>query len=604
MINKKGFTLVELIAVIALIGLIAIVVTPMILNGDKNAKISLLNQKIENIESSAVAFGQDNKDKFTDCIETEENPCQGISNCYCYSDEVNVGDLLDAEVLHPDQDSETEKDIKNPLTGESLKEENIIIYQKYGKVYAYLQNADTLKNTVTAPKEPNYIETLCYDESISEFTKQEELAYQILCNAKNAKEDKTPYSKNPQTIPAKYTSGIKFLKNTNQDISYDSDVNTISSDPTITYTMPSFINKDYKVDEATGKFELINPTTVKYSSIANTQFIGSYFVFGTETKNISTLYRVITKIKDINSNGFKYGIVTTTKEIFTEKSLSEIEDAYGTSYYFRGDVNDNYLEFNNMCFRIVRIEGDGSVKITLAKEDKCSTLVEDDINSALINNAIEISYGYDEEYDSEYNRVFVANHSEGLSKSLNAWYEENNFNLVESSLKNDIWCLGGNTHFQMDSTGYILWPRYSGSEGNYKAGLRAEKYEIDLNCNKTDEMWGKYENSFESYIGTLTSDEVLLAGASRENENLTYYLNDNVNKKYWTLSMSKYMTGMNKYDYIFTVGTKLDINSVYYVPEWFENDYVGSAVRPAITLKSGITISEGDGTINNPYIVE
>ena len=44
-----------------------------------------------------------------------------------------------------------------------------------------------------------------------------------------------------------------------------------------------------------------------------------------------------------------------------EAELASTEDDYGTSYYFRGAVTNNYVEFANKCWRIVRVSGDGSV---------------------------------------------------------------------------------------------------------------------------------------------------------------------------------------------------------------------------------------------------
>lgn len=42
-----------------------------------------------------------------------------------------------------------------------------------------------------------------------------------------------------------------------------------------------------------------------------------------------------------------------------EALLASTEDDYGTSYYFRGAVKDNYVQFANKCWRIVRVGGDG-----------------------------------------------------------------------------------------------------------------------------------------------------------------------------------------------------------------------------------------------------
>ncbi len=48
-----------------------------------------------------------------------------------------------------------------------------------------------------------------------------------------------------------------------------------------------------------------------------------------------------------------------------EAILASAEDDYGTSYYFRGAVENNYVEYANMCWRIVRVTGDSSIKLVL-----------------------------------------------------------------------------------------------------------------------------------------------------------------------------------------------------------------------------------------------
>ena len=48
-----------------------------------------------------------------------------------------------------------------------------------------------------------------------------------------------------------------------------------------------------------------------------------------------------------------------------EAVMSLTPDDYGISYYFRGNIQNNFVSFANMCWRIVRITGDGSIKLAL-----------------------------------------------------------------------------------------------------------------------------------------------------------------------------------------------------------------------------------------------
>ena len=75
-------------------------------------------------------------------------------------------------------------------------------------------------------------------------------------------------------------------------------------------------------------------------------------------------YNILNNAKT-NANGTIYSPTPLTKPAAetsgeNEKILSVTLDDYGTSYYYRGNPIDNYVNFAGMCFRIVRIEGDGT----------------------------------------------------------------------------------------------------------------------------------------------------------------------------------------------------------------------------------------------------
>ena len=47
----------------------------------------------------------------------------------------------------------------------------------------------------------------------------------------------------------------------------------------------------------------------------------------------------------------------------TDEGVWTAEDDLGTSYYFRGAVENNYVKFAGYWWRIIRINGDGSIRI-------------------------------------------------------------------------------------------------------------------------------------------------------------------------------------------------------------------------------------------------
>lgn len=158
--NNKGFTLVEIIAVIALLGLVIGICVPSVMNASENVKKKTLKNKVESIEKAAVLFGQDHREYFnTDCSD-DEKTCDGKSSdlCICYKETITVENLLASEKVQDEYGEEVEigpylnyddgtSDIINPVSEESLKYCEIQIYKKYNKIYAIYLARDTQDET-------------------------------------------------------------------------------------------------------------------------------------------------------------------------------------------------------------------------------------------------------------------------------------------------------------------------------------------------------------------------------------------------------------------------------------------------------------------------
>lgn len=132
-----------------------------------------------------------------------------------------------------------------------------------------------------------------------------------------------------------------------------------------------------------------------------------------------------------------------------ESTLSKIDD----NYYFRGNVEDNYINFNNMCFRIVRINSDGSIKLVL--EDSNGICQNTDVtldNNGLIKNEngiilVKNDYINKSELDGY------------LTKELNKWYELNNFGNLIDYIKLDTTCTNGTNSYKvldLEKNMYVL----------------------------------------------------------------------------------------------------------------------------------------------------
>ena len=112
--SKKGFTLVELLAVIVILSLLAIITTTSVTKLVSDAKTDLSSTQIELIKSAAEIWGAKNMDKLP-----KANECLYIT----LQDLKNEG-VLDNNVIDP-------KDNKEISNNTKIKISNII--SEYGK---------------------------------------------------------------------------------------------------------------------------------------------------------------------------------------------------------------------------------------------------------------------------------------------------------------------------------------------------------------------------------------------------------------------------------------------------------------------------------------
>lgn len=147
--NKKGFTLVELLAVVVLLGIIMTLAVVMTSSSSDKAKEKLLKTKKNEIVTGAILFGQENGiDLFSDnpkIIVTEV--CPKDYERYEKCKMITVGALLDIEKDEYIETKETitidgakKRNLTNDVTGKSMRNDEVLIYRKNNRVYATMYN--------------------------------------------------------------------------------------------------------------------------------------------------------------------------------------------------------------------------------------------------------------------------------------------------------------------------------------------------------------------------------------------------------------------------------------------------------------------------------
>ena len=316
-------------------------------------------------------------------------------------------------------------------------------------------------------------------------------------------------------------------------------------------------------------------------------------------------------------NEVKTPITTPGAAISTadEALLASAEDDYGTSYYFRGAVTNNYVEFANKCWRIVRVGGDGSVKLILHNDNiagvanPCDaannsasaafarysgTTYKSAFNTSVNDNAY-VGFKYGTPGSSTYAATHANTNKSTILTNLETWYN-NNLTAYESVIDNSVWC---NDKTNVTDTSYDPWrmtPNGLGYAKNvtyYGATQRlistsgsAGGTGPSLKCN------GEL-SKINSKIGLITADELAFAGYAAGLQNSTTYLQENATDTYWWSLSPDGFDGVGAY--VWRVDGSLGNFGYINVNGPF-------GVRPSISLKSTTNVT-GEGTSSSPFII-
>ena len=245
-------------------------------------------------------------------------------------------------------------------------------------------------------------------------------------------------------------------------------------------------------------------------------------------------------------------IVTSGDGLYSETTNS------GTTYYFKGAVENNYVKFANLIWRIVRINEDGTIR--LITQD--SIITEQAFNST---------------YDT-YDKMYYTNSE--IKTVVDNWYKTN---ITDKGFDGKV--ASGN---------YFCEQAKVATSASYTAENAAitnySKYNPSFNCT-TD---GNGKGVVSGKVGLITIDEVLYAGGVIDNDSNFYLKNG---KTYWMMSPA---------------GVIVDLNNTAAACAWIVystgNTYSLYAqftygVRPVINLNINTSVT-GTGTESDPYIVK
>ena len=217
-------------------------------------------------------------------------------------------------------------------------------------------------------------------------------------------------------------------------------------------------------------------------------------------------------------------VVTDGKPDFSSTNTStgafyKSTDNFGTTYYFRGNVTNNYVLFGGFYWRIVRINGNNSVRLIYqgtASDGNGTTgngYYEDETKNA-VNKTRKHSYVryYYKSNSSEYSTI---------RKSIDSWYSTNlsnsaNFMDPDAGYCNDYSTTSG-TYGDSTSTSSVTFSGNGRLSSHNPTTVCARQYYETPTTSNTG------TKSLPYPVGTISMDEVMQAGGSNSN-NSNYYL--------------------------------------------------------------------------------
>ena len=402
------------------------------------------------------------------------------------------------------------------------------------------------------------------------------------------------------------------------------------------------IGTGYTFDSVTGKYTLTNPQNVDPTTITDYDIKNYYFCTAKFTTDINdnvipyqnyencpTIYKIVSatasegtitgtggteiKTKVYNMTVYKY----SQEELESDKSdkgLYKMTDDYGTSYYYRGNVNNNYVQFGGYYWRIIRLNGDGSVRILYAginsnSEGSSLNMNLTDSSLGYTNKATSyfnyskdnpgyVGYMYGNTFNSSYAETHANENDSEIKKYLDSWYRQN---IIDKGLNNYI----ADSGFCNDRSLSTVANNGDGVQVNsrhtYFAGYQRyyQTKQPTLTCsNSSNDLFTLNGNTIGNQsltypIGLITLDELMLSGLSNGYLNKSAYTYSS--SAYWGMTPSAFyystITGQNFYNH-----------PSGYIDSHYVNTTLG--VRGVINLKGNVEISGGIGTKNDPFVVK
>ena len=385
-----------------------------------------------------------------------------------------------------------------------------------------------------------------------------------------------------------------------------------------------FTTKTFNSETATYSLSnpvYVDPTTLDFSGDQKYYFQTESIQYNQASKKLYvsrgwgslTVYQITGATKTTGTtkwNGVSYDSITynlsattlTETELETDKSdkgLYQGTDDYGTTYFYRGNVKNNIVQFAGFYWQIVRINGDGSIRLIYDGTEKNATGVKQSINNrtyqfnSKYNDPAYVGYMYGNPDGTTFDEVHNNTNNSTIKMAVDNWYKTNIADKGYSSyVSNAVGFCGDRTLASGDG---VSTTQYS----YFGAYQRFQKKSPQFTCpNKERDLYTTTDSSIGNKVltypvGLVTYDELVFSG-------MDY---DHVNKLAWSYSTQHYWTLSPSYfDATWGIAYEWGLLSAGFLGnDWYVTS--GGGARPVINLKSDTLITGGIGTSSDPFVV-
>ena len=340
---------------------------------------------------------------------------------------------------------------------------------------------------------------------------------------------------------------------------------------------------------------LFKETDINQNSNQNKTFEGRIQINNLEDTTMATRIIRTTKLQTEEPDfSHKSPEVVDGVTIDYGTGMFAAEDDEGTSYYFRGRILNNYVEFAKKTWRIMRINGDGSIRLILNGSAGVSTY-----NNSGVEPVSGIGYTYDNKHNctqdnpciSDYNQeenIFEGNYN-GTDSTIKTFLEDWYIKELSAYDKN----IALST-FCNDTTIISLsnWQNFGPTDRVGNNPILTCPNPTNYNSETIHNFGGVYKLK----IGLVTADELNMYGYS--NSSYGRGFNDSFFPTWsWILSPT-HAAGNNQRQIIVIGGGGFNFALIGQT----------NSVTPIINLKPDVSFTtngEGEpGTESNPYVVK